>query len=106
MDLIPGFSRRSLAGLAIGLTILICQTGLALAGKKASVISEDTLALHPELLAMKSTIGVLATQNLTAIFIGLNAHPSHQLLIGPGCAGNVITHVHVTKRINFAIGNA
>ncbi|MCZ6747082.1 MAG: tetratricopeptide repeat protein [Acidobacteria bacterium] len=56
MDLIPGFSRHSLAGLAIGLTILTCQTGLALAGKRTSVISEDTLALHPEVVAMRQEV--------------------------------------------------
>ena len=56
MDLIPGFSRRSLAGLAIGLTILTCQTGLALADKRTSVISEDTLALHPEVVAMRQEV--------------------------------------------------
>jgi len=65
MGIIPGFSRHSLVGLAIGLTILICPTELSLSAKKTSAVSADTLALHPEVIAMRQELA---------------AHPDNPLL--------------------------
>lgn len=56
MGLIPDISRRSLTGLAIGLTLLTCLAGLTLAGRKTSIISADTLALHPEVITLRQEV--------------------------------------------------
>lgn len=70
MDLILGFSRRSLVALALGVSILAAHSGLALAGKDVREISEDTLALHPEVVAMRQEVATHADSALLQAKLG------------------------------------
>jgi len=56
MAAIPWFSRGRLVAVAVGLSLFAGPAAPALAGKKAAVISEDTLALHPEVIALRQEV--------------------------------------------------